>query len=161
MKKSVFLLGLTVLTASLFVSCKSKESSYKKAYEKAAAEREQQESTDYETTPVVDVVETATVTTPVVDVSNVSVTQEKLNVMNGGSLKAYNVVCGSFSKEENANRLRNTLVDAGYKAQIAFSPEKNMYRVIASSFDDKASAVVSRNNLRNNYPDAWLLYRTY
>ena len=31
--------------------------------------------------------------------------------------------------------------------------------VIASSFDDKASAVQSRNALKASYPGAWLLYR--
>jgi hypothetical protein len=33
-----------------------------------------------------------------------------------------------------------------------------MYRVVASTFSDKASAVRSRNDLRATYPDAWLLY---
>lgn len=81
--------------------------------------------------------------------------------MNGGTLKAFNVVCGSFSKVENANNLRNTLVSKGYSAQVAQNPETGMYRVIAASFDDRASAVTSRDQLRGTYPDAWLLYRTY
>jgi len=33
-----------------------------------------------------------------------------------------------------------------------------MYRVVASTFDSKADAVQSRDQLRANYPDAWLLY---
>ncbi|HAE24009.1 MAG TPA: cell division protein, partial [Prevotellaceae bacterium] len=49
----------------------------------------------------------------------------------------------------------------GYSAQVAQNPETGMYRVIASSFDDRASAVQSRDQLRGTYPDAWLLYRTY
>ena len=37
--------------------------------------------------------------------------------------------------------------------------ETGWFRVIASSFEDKASAVQSRNELRNKYAGAWLLYR--
>jgi hypothetical protein len=34
-----------------------------------------------------------------------------------------------------------------------------MYRVVASTYDDKASAVRSRNDFKaGKYPDAWLLY---
>ena len=87
--------------------------------------------------------------------------QERLEVMNGGTLKAFNVVCGSFSKVDNANNLRNTLVAKGYSAQVAQNPETGMYRVIATSFDDRASAISSRDQLRGTYPDAWILYRTY
>ncbi|MDE5987242.1 MAG: SPOR domain-containing protein, partial [Prevotella sp.] len=43
-------------------------------------------------------------------------------------------------------------------SQIVFNPANNMYRVIATTFDNKADAVQSRNNLRTQYPDAWLLY---
>ncbi len=156
MKKNL-LLGLALISALAFVSCKSSESSYKKAYEKAQAAEQnaQQYSEPVEVAPVVAPV----VTEQVVD--NSDLRSERLNVMNGGSLKAYNVVCGSFKSVDNANNLRNTLVNKGYSAQVAQNPETGMYRVVASSFDDRASAVSSRNSLRATYPDAWLLYRTY
>lgn len=156
MKKNL-LLGLALISAFAFVSCKSSESSYKKAYEKAQAAEQnaQQYSEPVEVAPVIAPV----VTEQVVD--NSDLRSERLNVMNGGSLKAYNVVCGSFKSVDNANNLRNTLVNKGYSAQVAQNPETGMYRVVASSFDDRASAVSSRNSLRATYPDAWLLYRTY
>ena len=45
-------------------------------------------------------------------------------------------------------------------AQIALNTERNMYRVVASTFADKAAAVKSRNQLRaGKYPDAWLLLK--
>ena len=160
MRKSIFM-GLALVAALAFVSCKSSESSYKKAYEKAKAQEMAQ-------TKVADQVETApvavtpVVTTPVTTAANTeNDRQERLTVMNGGTLKAFNVVCGSFSNVDNANNLRNTLVAKGYSAQVAQNPETGMYRVIASSFDDRASAVQSRDQLRGTYPDAWLLYRTY
>ena len=54
----------------------------------------------------------------------------------------------------------NTLKSSGYDAQIVFNSERNMYRVVASTFVDKAGAVKSRNELRaSKYPDAWLLFK--
>ena len=158
MKKKL-MMGIAFVAALTLVSCKSSESSYKKAYEKAKAqELTRSEATDQVETPPVTV-------TPVVTTTTIENTdndrQERLNVMNGGALKAFNVVCGSFSNVDNANNLRNTLVAKGYSAQVAQNPETGMYRVIASSFDDRASAVSSRDQLRGTYPDAWLLYRTY
>ena len=160
MRKSIFM-GLALVAALAFVSCKSSESSYKKAYEKAKAQEmaqtkvtDQVESAPVSVTPVV--------TTPVTTAANTeNDRQERLTVMNGGTLKAFNVVCGSFSNVDNANNLRNTLVGKGYSAQVAQNPETGMYRVIAASFDDRASAIASRDQLRGTYPDAWLLYRTY
>ena len=147
------MLGLALISALAFVSCKSSESSYKKAYEKA----KQQETTQVTTTTPVAVTPVQTVT-PAQNTANDR--SERFNVIGGGSLKAFNVVCGSFGKLDNAQNLRNTLVNKGYSAQIAQN-ENGMYRVIASSFDDRQSAVNSRDQLRQTYPDAWLLYRTY
>jgi len=151
---------MTFIAALAFVSCKSSESSYKKAYEKAKAQELAQTTTDQVDTAPVAVTPVVT-TTPTVEPNTANDRQERLTVMNGGTLKAFNVVCGSFSKIENANNLRNTLVSKGFSAQVAQNPETGMYRVIASSFDDRASAVSSRDQLRGTYPDAWLLYRTY
>lgn len=159
MKKKLFL-GMAFIAALAFVSCKSSESSYKKAYEKAKAQELAQTTTDQVDTAPVAVTPVVT-TTPTVEPNTANDRQERLTVMNGGTLKAFNVVCGSFSKIENANNLRNTLVAKGFSAQVAQNPETGMYRVIASSFDDRASAVSSRDQLRGTYPDAWLLYRTY
>ena len=161
MMKKNLLMGLALIAALAFVSCKSQESSYKKAYEKAKAQEMARANAgdQVETAPVT---VTPVVTTPVTTATNTeNDTQERLTVLNGGTLKAFNVVCGSFGVESNANNLRNTLVARGYAAQVAYNAEKNMYRVIAASFDDRASAVQSRDQLRGTYPDAWILYRTY
>ena len=149
------------LVASIaLVSCKSSESNYRKAYEKAKAEEQNRQETEpVAVTPVVTPVRTQQTQTINQDASNLR--QEKLNVQNGGVLKTFNVVCGSFKSIDNANNLRNTLVNQGYSAQVAQNPDTGMYRVIASSFDDRNSAETSRNALRAKYPDAWILYRTY
>lgn len=160
--KNLFVLGMGLSMVFALTSCKSQESAYKKAYEKA----KQQQAAAIES-PVQEAPVTVTPVTPVtqptqttpVDVSNVPVRTESVNVVSGTGLNSYSVVCGSFSLQANAERLQTTLKNAGYQAQIAFNSGNGMYRVIASTFADKASAVQSRDALRSSYPDAWLLYK--
>ena len=163
--KKFLVMGAGLSMALAMASCKSSESAYKKAYEKAkqqqvvAAEQEPtqtQTNTQVEVTPVAPPTTTSTTTTE--DVSTVRVQSENVTVVAGSGLKAYSVVCGSFSLKTNAEGLQGKLNSAGYNAQIAYNEAKNMYRVVASTFDDKAAAVQSRNTLRATYPDAWLLY---
>jgi cell division septation protein DedD len=96
-------------------------------------------------------------TTTVVD--NTPVRKENVNVVSGSGLKAYSVVVGSFGVRANADGLQNTLRNAGYDAQIAFNSERNMYRVIATTHDDRSSAVSTKESLKATYPDAWLLMK--
>jgi cell division protein FtsN len=81
-----------------------------------------------------------------------------VSVVNGAGLQNYSVVVGSFSVIANAEGLQQRLKNAGYAAQIVKNVDRNMYRVVAATYSDKASAVQSRDQLRNTYPDAWLLY---
>lgn len=81
---------------------------------------------------------------------------EKLTIVGTGVIMTYNVVCGSFTKHENALNLQATLKNKGYNCILATN-ERGMYRVIAATFNDRASAVTSRDQLRLTYPDAWLL----
>ncbi len=163
--KKFFVLGIGLSAAFSMISCKSSESAYKKAYEKAKKQQvvtteqepvQSQETTQVEVTPVTPVIpqEPANST----DVNTVRVQTENVTVVSGSGLKAYSVVCGSFSLKANAEGLQKTLTKAGYDAQIAYNDEKNTYRVVASTYENKAAAVQSRDVLRATYPDAWLLY---
>ena len=150
-------------TALAFTSCKSSESAYKKAYEKAKAQETAQQPTtpmNNSETEVVTPLETKPADqTKVVDNSdNVSVRQEKVTLLNGAGLKNFSIVVGSFSLKANAEGLQGQLKNAGYDAQLAYNAERNMYRVIAATFDQKADAARSRDEFRSKYPDAWLLY---
>ena len=165
MKKYIVLCAGLCLAMS-FTGCKSSESGYKKAYEKAQA---QAQTTQQEAAPVVQtetpvvtpvVTKPATQTKVVDNLDNVTVRQEKVSVVNGAGLKDFSVVVGSFSVIANAEGLQQRLKNAGYSAQIVKNDERNMYRVIASTFDSKADAVQSRDQLRATYPDAWLLFYT-
>ena len=157
-------LGATMCVALSFTGCKSSESAYKKAYEKAKAQ--EQTSTDNDDSnkqeaPVVAPVETVqqpVTQAPVVDnYDNEPVHRENVSFVNGAGLKAYSVVVGAFGVKANAEGLQQRLQNAGYSAQVAFNSGNNMYRVVAATFDSKASAVQSRNQLRATYADAWLL----
>lgn len=158
MKKSIVACA-AVCVALAFTSCKSSESAYKKAYEKAKANE-----TVVAEEPVVE----APVVTPYVEapapqtaqaVENVNVRTEDLSVVDGSPLRNYSVVVGSFGLKANAEGLARTLRSSGYDARIVFNAARNMYRVVASSYDAKADAVSSRNQLSSKYPDAWLLFQ--
>ena len=163
MKKYIVLCA-GVCAAMAFTSCKSSESAYKQAYLKAKQQEElQQQQTVVETQPETNVVvpleEKSTSNTQVVDnTDNVKVTQERLSLVSGNGLKNFSVVVGSFSLEANATGLQQQLRSAGYDAQIAKNEERNMYRVIATTFDTKEEAIASRNDLQLKYAGAWLLY---
>ena len=160
MKKTIILCAGLCL-AMAFASCGgSKESAYKKAYEKAKAQ-EAQQTTPAEETPVVTplVEKPATQTTVVDNSDNVSVKSEAVTVVDGGGWKAFSVVVGAFGSEANALGLQQRLKNQGHAAQVAYNPSINFYRVIVSTFDNKAAAVSSRNSFRAQYPDAWLLLK--
>ena len=165
MKKSL-VLGAALCVAFAFTSCKSQESAYKKAYEKAKAQEEQNQAMQptQEEAPVVTPLTQQPVTqTTVSNVDNATVRTEDVTVINGAGLQAYSVVVGSFGLKANAEGLQNTLKQGGYDAQIAYNSGLNMYRVIATTYADKGQAVQSRDAIRgsqyNPKSDAWLLYK--
>ena len=152
--------------AMAFTSCKSSESAYKQAYLKAKQQEEIQQQqqpavvqTQPETNVVVPLQEKPANNTQVVDNSdNVRVTQERVSLISGNGLKNFSVVVGSFQSQANAMGLQQQLNNAGYNAQVVKNEERNMYRVVATTFDTKEEASASRNDLQSKYAGAWLLY---
>lgn len=159
MKKSVLFGLLSVLL--VFASCKSKESAYKQAYEKAKA----QETTQVQVNAPMEVTPVAT-TAPVKnnDYESTPVRQEQVSAVSvSGALKPYSVVCGSFSLQANAQGLKDFLIGEGYKAGIVKNVQKNMFRVIIGSYDTKAEAAQAREAFKVKYPSrtdfqgSWIL----
>lgn len=159
MKKYVAI-ALSLCTAIAITSCKSQESAYKKAYEKAKQQQtaEQQQQPQQTTVAVQPTAPATTAPTTTTTPADANVRTENVQLIDGAGLKTYSVVCGSFSLKTNAQGLQKTLKNKGYEAQIALNPERKFYRVIATTYDDLSSAVASRNKLRATYADAWLLY---
>ena len=157
MKKSVLFGLLSVLM--MLTSCKSKESAYKQAYEKAKDQEitQVQVNAPMEVTPV----EAAPVE---VDYDAAPVRQEQVSAVSvSGELKEYSVVCGSFSLQANAQNLKEYLLGEGYKAGIVKNVEKNMFRVIIGSYDTKVEAAKAREAFKLKYPSradfqgSWIL----
>lgn len=166
MKKYLFL-GVAVTMALAFTSCKSSESAYKKAYEKAQAAQQQQQQAQedlvaVENTPVQAVPTTPVETTPTEqDYANEPVRTEEVSFVSGSALKTYSVVVGSFGVQSNAVAQSNKLQGEGYTPSIVKATVKGMtfYRVVAGSSDSKGTAVALRNKLASRYNGAWLLYQ--
>lgn len=164
--KKLVVLGMGVCMVLAFASCKSSESAYKKAYEKAKQQElaEPQAEAPVEVTPVA----TAPVAAKKATDSANGVRQEKVTVVSGvDGLKDYSVVCGSFGLKANAEGLKDFLDAEGYNATIAFNAESAMYRVIVNTFSDRAAAAQARDTFKSKYPNrkdfqsSWLLYRVF
>lgn len=163
--KNLAVLGMGVCIALAFSSCKSSESAYKKAYEKAKQQELAEPQTTAPTgeeTPVV----SAPIEARVVERVPADVRHEKVTVVSGtNGLKDYSVVCGSFGVKANAESLKTFLDREGYQALVVFNADAAMYRVIVNTFADKASAADARDAFKAKYPNrkdfqgAWLLYR--
>ena len=152
--KKITVLSMGMCAVLALASCgTSKESAYKKAYEKAQQQEQQAAQAPVAQEPVVAPLETQAPSDEQTEVDNATVRSEDVSLISGSGLSSYSVVVGSFSLKAKAE-------SAGYDAQIALNTERNMYRVVASTFTDKAAAVKSRNQLRaGKYPDAWLLLK--
>ena len=156
MKKTT-ILCVGLCAAMAFTSCKSNESAYKRAYEKAkqydtaAAQQAPQtpQTAAPQTTEEVAVVapveaKPANEARVVDNLDNVSVRQESVTLINGSGLKDFSVIVGSFGLISNAEGLQQRLKAAGYDAQVVKNEEKNMYRVVASTFAGKAEDIIHR-----------------
>lgn len=171
--KKVLFLGLGLCMAFAFSSCKSSESAYKKAYEKAkqnelaTANDNQASAAVVEASPVVQPAPVAPVAPVATPVADVSVREEKVELVAGNELKAFSVVCGSFGIKANADGLKTYLDNQGYNAKVVYNEAKGTYRVISESFDTKEEAARARDIFKQKYASradfqgSWLLYRVY
>jgi cell division protein FtsN len=161
--KKLFVIAVAACVAFSFTSCKSsKDSAYKTAYDEARqaelAEGNGQQSEAVEIAPVAS-------STANQDVDTTYRT-EKVVLSSGaeGSLKAFSVVCGSYSRKEGAENIRQTLVNEGYNAIVVQNPSTGLYRVVCASCDTKEEAAAARDKFKaahqgnGDFQKAWLLY---
>lgn len=157
MKKSIFFVLMGA--ALMFTSCKSSQSAYKQAYEKAKA----QETTTAEVNTPVEVTPVAETPAPVA-VEDAKVRSEAV-VAESGDLKNFSVICGSFGVKANAEGLCEQLKAEGYKAGIVKNVDRNMYRVFVGTFDTKAEAARSMSAFkaahptRTDFQESWILLK--
>ena len=162
--KKLFVLGMGLCVALAFTSCKSSESAYKKAYEKAKQQELAEATVAQQEAPAATVVAAPVATAPATPVAVGTVREERVQLVSGQGLKAYSVVCGSFGVKANADGLKAKLDRDGYNAMVVYTADKNMYRVIVASYDDRVQAAQARDDFKAKYPNkpdyqkAWLLY---
>ena len=162
--KKLVVLGMSLCIALAFTSCKSSESAYKKAYEKAKQQELAEAPVAAEAPAAAPVVAAPVAAAPTTPVAVGTVREEKVQLVSGEGLKAYSVVCGSFGVKANADGLKARLDDAGYNAKVVYNAEKNMYRVVVASYDDRVQAAQARDNFKAKYSNnpefqkSWLLY---
>lgn len=160
--KKYAIIALSICAAASFTACKSQESAYRKAYERAKAQ-EQQAATQTVTIPAQEPAPVVVAPAPVTnDDTPVRTIAGGLTVVDGEPLRTYSVVTGSFINQTNAAGMVSTLRSRGYAARLVKTNETinghtGWFRVVASSFDNKAQAAQSRSQLKSSYPDAWLL----
>ena len=143
--KKLVVLGMGLCLALAFTSCKSSESAYKKAYEKAKQQELAEAQVAEEAPAAAPVVAAPVATAPTAPVAVGTVREEKVQLVSGDGLKA-------------------KLDNDGYNAKVVYNAERNMYRVIVSSFDDRVQAAQARDSFKAKYPNnaefqkSWLLY---
>lgn len=159
--RKIFVIALAIASVFAVSSCKSsKDSAYRAVHEEALlAEGQGSQNGEVEIAPVA--------SSTVKDVAEDSAFRTEKVVFNSGcegALKAFSVVCGSYSTKENADKLLASLISEGYLAVVAQNPETGLYRVICASFDTKEEAAESRAKFKAAHPNnsdfqkAWLLY---
>ena len=130
-------------------ACKPKQSAYKAAYDKALDK-------EVEATPQEDVAPTPRPRPE----SSASSTRERVRVIDGGELRNFSVVIGSFGVKTNAESLKSRMAAEGFNV-VLVQNDRDMYRVIIASFDEKYDAANERDRVKARYSpdfqDAWLL----
>lgn len=168
--RKTYLWAFCLCSLFVFTGCKSREKAYRQAYEQAMANDDNRQNEQQ--VVVVEKPEVTQEVTPVApsvapskeDLSDVREIQGTMTVISGNPLKTFSVVVGSFVTQANAEGEQSRLQGKGYDARVVKTNETingktGWFRVVASSFDDKASAAQSRDALKGTYPGAWLLYR--
>lgn len=141
----IFMMLAVVLVAT--TSCKSKQ----KITEISGANIPATTTAPAATAPVVN-------SQPVV--SEDEVTRNEAFTLSDGDASAlkykYHVVVGSFKSQTNAKGLQSTLLSEGNKALVVVN-EQGMFRVLIASYNEYAKAKMRINEIKNRFPDAWVL----
>ena len=149
MNSKFWLFGLALCLVCSFSSCKSKQSAYKAAYEKAKEKDSQ-----------LDGASSASLSSS----SDAAVKKEKVTTVSGSGLRRFSVVIGSFQNKTNATSLQERMLAEGFNVILAQN-ESLMYRVIVATYDDKSSAASRRDVIKIQYApafqDAWILEQQY
>jgi cell division septation protein DedD len=85
---------------------------------------------------------------------------EKFNLILGKEqdILAYNIVSRSFINRTNARGFYSQMLDKGYPA-VLVQNEEMMFRIIIGSFSTKEEAESELSELKESFPEAFILFR--
>lgn len=153
MNKKILIICTAAVIGISMISCKSKQlvTEISSAHEPATVEAS--------------VVEPATATTPATTPAEREVTRSEAFKLAAGETnsaamsKKYHVQVGAFTVHENARNLRARLVNEGNDALVVEN-DRGMLRVIIASYNTYQEARAKINQIRDTYPDAWVLVQS-
>lgn len=157
MRRLLYIAAILCLSATITTGCRTNESNYRRAYERAIEGREN--AVDFDSTVYGAVrrqMKSRSYT--LADGTSVPVNGQHVRITEGGggspeNLHRYNVVVGRFKQLFNARSLRNRLVDGGL-APGAFVVETGepYYYIVASSHRTLAEAAEALARLPEGIP---------
>lgn len=86
------------------------------------------------------------------DTKSVVMREERVEWVEGANLKMYGICCASFGVRANATGLMYKLKKQGYNATVVYNKEKEIYRVIANSFNSFTMAENFRDSFIKAFP---------
>lgn len=142
--------AIVLLTAMIFAlaCCKSKEKMMKSNSGNLTVE------------PVEMIVKEDVSDTLTVDIQQENPRLEEVKLTRGDEIMRYCVIVGSFMYEQNADNLREKLIEMDFPNCSIMQNQQGMYRVSAMCKNDLAAAQLWLAGIRSQHPDfadAWLL----
>lgn len=142
-----------MLAIVLFTACKSNQEAYNATFRKFKEKEDAMVDSNAKTT--------MNVPKSALSTDSTSIYQpEKFNLILGNELDLldYNIVARSFINRTNARGFYSQMVDKGYKS-VLVQNEDMMYRIIIASFSAKEEAETHLKEIKNTYPEAFIVLR--
>ncbi len=152
MNKKILVICTAALIGISMISCKSKQlvTEIASAHEPATVEAP----------AVVETPQPVATTPSIPEVTRSEAFKLAAGETNSAAMsKKYHVQVGAFGVHDNARNLRARLVNEGNDALVVEN-DKGMLRVIIASFDTYQEARTKIDQIRDSYPDAWVLVQS-
>lgn len=154
--RSKSLIAILLLTVILFSCCKSNQEAFNSAYRKLKDKNEEVQLAEKAKTASnvsKEMTQTFVDTTSVHPPENITlVLGEPINLSN------YSIVARSFMNKTNARSYQGRMEDEGFPA-ILVQNEELMYRIIIASFKTESEARGKLQQIRQSFPESWILVR--
>ena len=142
-----------MLAIVLFTACKSNQEAYNATFRKFKEKEDAMVDSNAKTT--------MNVPKSALSKDSTSIYQsERFNLILGNELDLldYNIVARSFINRTNARGFYGQMAEKGYKS-VLVQNEDMMYRIIIASFSSKEEAETHLKEIKNTYPEAFIVQR--